>query len=792
MSLILVLMVMTAVFWWGYHQLTQFMLSTISDRATSVVETIALTLESIEDRHAVQRVVSALSAEKGTQLLVVIAGKEQRVIAASKLSWIGLTIDQISDQHVRAEAKNSWQKSEPDIHGYPDHTVDFIVPIRISHHRDNQLVLDDGLVVVNMDNSAAVAQAEKFVVTMGSVLALLWLGLLVALVSGWWHLLWRPMSSLRHAMRMRVMGQSVEAPEAPSRELSELVNVYNVMIREEQYATSQLLLLQGVFKNSQDGVILLSEQYDVVMINDASQQMLGMKKQNLVGQGVQSLFVGTPLEALNFWQKLLVKGAWSGVVNIVREQTTLLPVQVSIMVVRDQRLQMNSYLMFLTDLSAQHAAEAHIRFLSEYDTLTGLANQNQLIQVINYRTNAGVHPFAVVLLDLDRFKHVNEALGHDVGNQLLQKVAQRLETFVYAEELLARMSGDEFAMVLNVDDSALLSQRLHQILLAMAEPYYIEGLSLTASVSMGVSLYPQDSLETNTLLAHADSALYQAKANGRNAVEFFSFAAGKDQLQLLRLEADLRQAIERHELLLHFQPQVDIATGHIVGVESLARWQHPTLGMVSPVEFIPLAEETGLIVAIGAWVLDQACAQASQWEAQGMPIRVAVNVSVLQFTKSDYVASVKNALATHKLTPNLLELELTESIMALSKRQLKDIFTELKAMGIQLALDDFGTGFSSLSYLEAFPLDRLKIDQSFIRSMIDQEDGASLGVVKAIIELGNAFGLSAIAEGVETQEQFDQLKALGCEEFQGYLCSRPMTAEACTAFYWAQQKGQNI
>jgi diguanylate cyclase (GGDEF)-like protein len=434
-------------------------------------------------------------------------------------------------------------------------------------------------------------------------------------------------------------------------------------------------------------------------------------------------------------------------------------------------------------LIREQDAQGRIRYLSEFDTLTGLPNQHQVTHGLDSRMASGLHSFAVVLLDLDRFKHINEALGHDVGNQLLQQVARRLETLVGEQELLARMSGDEFALLLDVDDLNGFTRRLESMLVVLSEPYLINDLRLTATASMGVSFYPQDGKDSSVLMSHADAALYQAKANGRNTFALFKSDEGKSQLYLLRLEADLRNAIEHAQLVVYYQPQVDIKTNKIIAAEALVRWLHPSLGIISPAEFIPLAEDTGLILPIGQWVLEQACAQAKIWHQQGMSVRVAVNVSFLQFAKSDYVQLVRQVLETEQLPPNLLELELTESIMVLSKEQLRRTFELLKGMGVQLAMDDFGTGFSSLSYLDAFPLDRLKIDQSFIRSMDDEAEGASLGVVKAVIELANAFGLSAIAEGVETENQLAQLQKLGCEEFQGYLCSRPLPVDDFNRFY---------
>jgi diguanylate cyclase (GGDEF)-like protein len=522
------------------------------------------------------------------------------------------------------------------------------------------------------------------------------------------------------------------------------------------------------------------------MINDSANHLFGVfNNADLLGKTIQQFLIGTPAEDTQFWQMVAQEGNLTDSWELVQKgQSNKLPVQISIALVKSSNHQITHYLLLLTDLSAKQAAEEHIRYLSEFDVLTGLPNQHQLMHCINdYMGAVNSQSFAIVLLDLDRFKHVNEALGHDIGNQLLQQVAKRLARLIQQNELLARMSGDEFALLLYFSNIEDFSDRLFVMLASLSESYLIQGHSLTASVSMGVSFYPNDAKETTLLLSHADAALYQAKANGRNTFVLFRQDNSKNQLYLLRLEADLRNAIENNELQVYYQPQVDIKTNSIVGVEALVRWLHPSLGMISPIEFIPLAEETGLILPIGHWVLEQACAQAKAWQQQGMPIRVAVNVSLLQFVKSNYVQLVKQVLDAYQLPANLLELELTESVMDMCKDQLHTILQSLKTMGVQLAMDDFGTGFSSLSYLDAFPLDRLKIDQSFIRSMSNTEEGASLGVVKAVIELANAFGLAAIAEGVETENQLKQLQALGCEEFQGYLCSRPLPADAFIDFY---------
>lgn len=450
--------------------------------------------------------------------------------------------------------------------------------------------------------------------------------------------------------------------------------------------------------------------------------------------------------------------------------------------VRNAQGQITHYLSIATDVTEQKKAQARIAWLSEYDVLTGLPNQSSMLThlqgLLAESDEDGVSrsaALAVVLLDVDRFKHVNEALGHDTGNQLLQQAADRLRQHLSRQDFLARLSGDEFVLIIPDMERDALLKRLQGLLAIMDVPYHFDGVVIRASVSMGVSLYPEHAMEARELLADADAALYQAKEKGRNTFVVYQ-GDPANRLYRLRMESDLKHAIEKGQLLLHYQPQIDMVSGKILGVEALVRWPHPELGLVSPAEFIPLAEETGLILPLGTWVLKEACHQARLWQLAGYDLRVAVNVSSLQFSHPGFVQEVADTLGASGLSPSSLELELTESVMAGDQHQVAGVFVSLKALGVQLAIDDFGTGFSSLSYLKNFPLDRLKVDQSFVRSMQPQ-DASSLSVVQAVIELANAFSLVAIAEGVETLEQAMLLRQMGCEECQGFLCARPMPAE---------------
>jgi diguanylate cyclase (GGDEF)-like protein len=383
---------------------------------------------------------------------------------------------------------------------------------------------------------------------------------------------------------------------------------------------------------------------------------------------------------------------------------------------------------------------------------------------------------AVLFLDLDHFKKVNDSLGHAVGDHLLQLVANRLQLSVRKEDTLARMGGDELAIVLgSLDDVRYAATVAQKILDELARPFEIDGRDLFVSTSIGISIYPPNGLDAIALLKNADAAMYMAKSDGRNSYHFYSNEMSAGVCESFSLETSLYRALEREELLLHFQPQVSLQSGNIVGVEALVRWQHPEMGLLSPAMFIPLAEENGLIVAIGKWVLHTACAQAKAWQNDGLtPVRIAVNISGRQLEQGDIVQEVHAVLEDTGLDPAYLELELTESsVMKRAERAVKTL-DALRELGITIAIDDFGTGYSSLSYLKRFPVDRLKIDRSFVRDI--PQDAHDVALARSIVALGHSLNLSVIAEGVETEEQRELLTSIGCDEMQGFLYSKPGTA----------------
>jgi diguanylate cyclase (GGDEF)-like protein len=381
-----------------------------------------------------------------------------------------------------------------------------------------------------------------------------------------------------------------------------------------------------------------------------------------------------------------------------------------------------------------------------------------------------------MLIDLDRFKFVNDSMGHKAGDVLLMTVAARLRGALREADTVARLSGDEFVVILTQhQDESLSADIVQRLMDTVAAPVMLGGKEFCVTCSIGVAVYPTDGAPADSLIEHADIAMYRAKKRGRNNYQFYTPAMNEEAMERVRIETALRSALERNEFVLHYQPQVELATGAIVGMEALIRWQHPELGMVAPSRFIGVAEETGLIVPIGLWVLRAACAQNKAWQAAGLgKLRVAVNLSARQFGADNLVQDLRTVLEETGLPPACLDIELTESLFMSDTDQAVELLHSMKALGVNLSIDDFGTGYSSLSYLSRFPIDVLKIDRSFVNGVT--RDAGNAAIVSSIIALAHNLKLAVIAEGVETAEQLDYLKRHGCDEMQGYYFSKPLDA----------------
>jgi diguanylate cyclase (GGDEF)-like protein/PAS domain S-box-containing protein len=431
------------------------------------------------------------------------------------------------------------------------------------------------------------------------------------------------------------------------------------------------------------------------------------------------------------------------------------------------------------DVSAARAMSVQMTHSAQHDVVTNLPNR----LLLNDRINQSIalarrqsRPIAVIFLDLDRFKYINDSLGHATGDKLLQSVSKRLLAGVRSSDTVSRLGGDEFVILLSEiaypEDAATSANK---ILHSLSVPHSIEGQDLDIDGSIGISVYPEDGIDAETLIKNADTAMYHAKESGRNNFQFFKTEMNAKAVERQSLEGSLRRALERKEFLLHYQPRVNLETGEITGVEALIRWRQPDRGLVPPSQFVPIAEDCGLIIQIGSWVLREACRQARAWQDAGLPlVPITVNVSAVEFRDKGFVESVRRTLSETGLEARYLGLELTEGVLMEDAESTASVLQELKAMGVHLAVDDFGTGYSSLSYLRQFPIDVLKIDQSFVNQITADPDDSS--IVSAIINMGKSLKHLVVAEGIETQEQRAYLQAQSCAEGQGYLFSRPLAA----------------
>jgi len=446
------------------------------------------------------------------------------------------------------------------------------------------------------------------------------------------------------------------------------------------------------------------------------------------------------------------------------------------------------------DVSEQKQAEQRVRELADFDPLTGLPNRRLLrdrcTQLLAAAERDGTE-MALVFIDLDHFKRVNDSLGHSVGDDLLCAVAQRLSGTVRKVDTLARLGGDEFIIALPGGHASAAADVASRMLDVCAAPFLVAGHELTVTPSLGISLYPVDGTDFEVLLRNADAAMYKAKEAGRNAFRFYSSEMNVATLKHLLMESGLRRGLGAHEFVLHYQPLVQVESGAIVGVEALIRWQNPELGLIGPDQFIHVAEDIGLIIPIGEWVLREACRQVRAWQDSGLPpLMVAVNVSPVQFRQAGFVETVAGVLASTELEARFLELELTERTVMHDAEQTLGTLRTLNRMGVELALDDFGTGYSSLAYLKRFPVGKLKIDRSFVRDLEGNSDDRA--IASTILSMGHSLRLKVLAEGVETAEQYAILRDMGCELVQGYHFSRPLPADQFVAFLkqHAGQKGK--
>ncbi len=541
-------------------------------------------------------------------------------------------------------------------------------------------------------------------------------------------------------------------------------------------------LLEQVIACSPTAIMIADARNRILAVNRSFTRLTGYEVEEVLGQTPAILKSGRhgPEFYRDMWKVLQSRGEWSGEIWDRRKDGSHYPKWLDITVVRDGPGGPAAYyLAFFNDLSASKVAEERIRLLAYHDPLTGLPNRLLLMDRLTHALASARRRqghVAVLFVDLDRFKNVNDSLGHAVGDKLLWEIAHRLNTCVREEDTVARLGGDEFVVVLEClrdkEDAVLIVDKIHQ---AFERPIPVEQRPLHVSASIGIALYPEDGDNAESLMQNADTAMYQAKSLGRNNYQFFAPFMNVHVRERLDLENTLRQALERQEFELYFQPIVDLASADIVCAEALIRWRRPEQGLVSPDRFIPVAEETGCIVQIGDWVMEQACRVLTGWRAAGVqPPRLSLNVSPRQFRQPGLACRIRHILEAHGVEAAQIDLEVTEGALMEQPDMAARILGELKSMGLGIVIDDFGTGYSSLAYLKTFPIDKLKIDRSFVRDILT--DNSDREITLAVIDLSHNLGLKVVAEGVEEWGQLEFLRNHGCDRVQGYYYSPPRPA----------------
>ncbi|MBK1694676.1 diguanylate cyclase [Chromatium weissei] len=540
----------------------------------------------------------------------------------------------------------------------------------------------------------------------------------------------------------------------------------------------RLVLAARVFEASLDAIMVTDPHFRIVAVNPACERMIGATAIELTNQHLSQslpLWIGNhPHRAIK--DALNHHGFWQGEIVQHKKNGAAFPCLVALVRVLDTENAPFHYIAFIKDLSEAVAARQRIEQLAYTDALTGLPNRVRLTERLEFAINLARRDrtnFAVLFVDLDRFKQINDSLGHVFGDRVLIEVAQRLVECLRQVDTIARLGGDEFVLLLHEIDALGAEQTARRLLASMTTPFIIDEMKFSLTFSIGIALYPEDGETLDDLIKNADSAMYHVKERGRGDFRFYQRQMNVDLLTRMKIDHAMREALVQQHFRLAYQPQVDLCSGMLIGSEALIRWKDQELGELSPGQFIPIAEETGFIVALGDWVLREAIRQAERWQALGIDLTMSVNVSAVQFQQTNFVESVAQLLTNSSLLPGRLELELTESILVQNVDEALIRLDALVQLGVQLAIDDFGTGYSSLAYLKRFPIHRLKIDQSFVRDIPD--DDSDTAIATAVINLAHSLRLRVIAEGVENEVQRQFLLEAGCDEFQGYLCAPALT-----------------
>jgi diguanylate cyclase (GGDEF)-like protein/PAS domain S-box-containing protein len=566
-------------------------------------------------------------------------------------------------------------------------------------------------------------------------------------------------------------------------------------VTQAHLAEEQRHLAATVFENASEAIFILDTTLEFLAINDSFARVTGLEEAEVLGRSVMDTAVSEDERALykDVLNILRSEGLWQGEVTGRRKGGATFPAWFQVNAVYDDQHHLTHYVCMFSDLTERKQGEEKLQFLSSHDRLTGLANRNQFRETLQRslsmaRLKRG--KVALLYMNLDRFKPINDTLGHEVGDAILKLCAKRLLECGMDAERVARLDADEFTILQDYESTEELDTLCQRIIESLRQPYNLHNRELLLGTSIGISLYPGSAKDVRTMLSQSDIAMHQAKRMGGNNFQYYRSDMRMATVEQLALETSLRKALSKDEFVVYYQPKLDLRDGVIRGVEALVRWQHPTMGLLMPGTFIPLAEETGLITEIGEWVLNEACRQTALWHRQGTAtITTSVNLSAHQFRSTDVLALVKRALDSSRLPPELLEMELTESLLMDDLESNLDILNQLRKLGVGLSLDDFGTGYSSLSYLKRFPIDELKVDRAFIVDLESNENDAA--IAQAIISMAHSLRLKVVAEGVETQPQLEKLRTMGCDAIQGYLISRPVPAAEMEILLFQQRHRYN-
>lgn len=568
-------------------------------------------------------------------------------------------------------------------------------------------------------------------------------------------------------------------------EITDMVIAFNHMLAEINKSEEEQKISAAVFQHASEAIMITDANNKIETVNPAFCRISGYSAAEVIGKSPNILSSGKHDERFyqQMWQSLEQKNCWQGEVWNKRKSGELFPEYLAISVVRDKSRKPLQYISLFSDITKYKQYEENIWLQANYDSLTGLPNRDLLldrlrVEITRIKGNV-TGEIAILFIDLDRFKHVNDTWGHNSGDELLTIAAERLKECIREKDTVARFGGDEFVVLLVGDfNRAAIKRIVNNILAKLSMPFHLANKNeAVVSASIGITIASEHGDNAEVLVKNADTAMYQAKVAGRNTYQFFTQAMNETLSRRMYIEQALRQAIKEQEFVLHYQPVVELSHGEIVGVEALIRWQHPTKGLIYPDSFINIAEETGLIEQIGQWVIEQACADLSHWQALGLMLHVAVNVSSRQCKQTSQTPIkevISRALNTYNIAPSSLKVEITESLLMDNSQEMITTLQDIRSLGVAIHMDDFGTGYSSLSYLKHFPINVLKIDRAFIDGAIDDKTDASL--VEAVVLIGHSLSLQLVGEGIETQAHYNYLRELGCDYGQGYFISRPIIA----------------